>query len=364
MLSTEGCRQRRQRLWQELDPKPDADYLLLGDPMHLMYLANFWVDPFSLGSGFRGYLIVRRDGHAKLIHDNRLPESVEAAHVEERRVVDWYDGQSPGRGPRQLAPLESVNPRGAGLRVHDRIGDPYAPTLVQTLARMRRRKDADEIELLRRCMRATDAGHAWAREHLAPGMTELDVYNGVFAACSRAAGFPAIVYGDFAVSPGPERRGGPPTGRVLEAGDLFILDFSVVIAGYRSDFTNTLAVGRQPTSAQSQNMELCLEAMAAGEKMLGGGAACLDVFNTVDGTFARAKMGEHFGHHAGHGIGLSHPEAPFFVRHATETLLAGDVVTLEPGLYVSGVGGMRIERNYLITETGFECLSGHTISLV
>jgi Xaa-Pro dipeptidase len=363
MLTAEGCQQRRRRLWQELDPKPESDYLLLGDPIHLMYLANFWVDPFSLGAGFRGYLIVRRDGHAKLIHENRLPESVQMAHVEERRVVDWYDGQSPAHGPRQLAPLESVNPRGAGLRVHDRIGDPYAPAVIQAIARMRRRKDADEIDLLRRCMRATEAGHAWARENLSPGMTELDVYDGVFAACTRQVGFPAIVYGDFAVSPGPERRGGPPTRRVLAAGDLFILDFSVVIGGYRSDFTNTLAVGRQPTPEQRKNMDLCKAAMSAGEQQLRAGAACLDVFNAVDGTFARVGMAEFFGHHAGHGIGLSHPEAPFFVRHATETLMPGDVVTLEPGCYVPNIGGMRIEHNYLITNTGFERLSDHTIDL-
>jgi Xaa-Pro aminopeptidase len=60
---------------------------------------------------------------------------------------------------------------------------------------------------------------------------------------------------------------------------------------------------------------------------------------------------------------LTHPEAPFFVRNATETLLAGDVVTLEPGLYVPGLGGIRIEHNYLITAGGFERLSNHVIAL-
>src|SRR5438132_1341976 len=176
MLTAEGCRRRRQRLWQQLDPRPEGDYLLLSDPIHLMYLANFFVDPFSLGGGFRGYLLLRQDGHAKLIHDNRLPRSVEVAHVEERRVVTWYDGQSPGRGPRQLAPLEDVNPHGDGLRVHDRVGDPYAATVIRTIAAMRRRKDPDEVDLLRQCMRVTDAGHAWARANVKAGMTELDVY--------------------------------------------------------------------------------------------------------------------------------------------------------------------------------------------
>jgi Xaa-Pro aminopeptidase len=363
MLSAEGCRRRRQRLWQELNPPPDGDHLVLSDPAHLMYLANFHVDPFSLGGGFRGYLILRSDGQAKLIYDNRLPPSVGAAHVEERRVVPWYDGQHPARGPRQLAALEAVNPAGSGLRVHDRPGDPYAEILIRTLAAMRRRKDADEIDLLRRCTRVTEAGHAWARANVKPGMTELDVYCGVNTACAQAAGHAVIVYGDFAVSPGPERRGGPPTDRVLKAGDMLILDYSVVIGGYRSDFTNTLVVGAEPTAEQRRLYDLCLAAMAAGEKELRAGAACLAVYQAVRGAFEKAGMADHFPHHAGHGLGLMHPEAPYFVRHADETLLAGDVVTLEPGLYVPDVGGIRIEHNYLVTPTGYECLSNHTIAL-
>src|SRR5438067_6933614 len=126
MLTAEGYRQRRRRFWERLDPKPEGDHLRLSDPLHLAYLANFHIDPFSLGAGFGGYLLLRRDGQAKLLHDNRLPKSVDEAHVEERVVVPWYDGQSPARGPRQLALLEAVNPSHAGLRVHDRPGDPYA----------------------------------------------------------------------------------------------------------------------------------------------------------------------------------------------------------------------------------------------
>ena len=74
-------------------------------------------------------------------------------------------------------------------------------------------------------------------------------------------------------------------------------------------------------------------------------------------------MAEHFPGHAGHGLGLTHPEAPYFVRRADETLFAGDVVALEPGLYVPGIGGIRIEHNYLVTERGYERLSNHTITL-
>ena len=89
LLTADGCRKRRERFWRNLDPRPDGDHLRLADPIHLMYLANFHVDPFSLGAGFRGYLLVRADGHAKLIHDNRLPQSVEEAvsHLEKSEVI-------------------------------------------------------------------------------------------------------------------------------------------------------------------------------------------------------------------------------------------------------------------------------------
>src|SRR5262249_27576880 len=247
--------------------------------------ANFHVDPFSLGHGFGGFLLLRQDGHTTLIHDNRLPGSVAAAYVDDRRQVPWYDGHAPARGPRRLATLEPVNPVGGGVRFHDRLGDPYASVLIHTISRMRRQKDPDEVKILRQCMRAGEAGHAWARANIEPGMTELEVYCGVNSACIKAAGHPVIVYGDFAVSPGPERHGGPPTERVLEPGDMLILDFSVVIAGYRGDFTNTLVIGKEPNPDQKRLCQLCLNAMTRGESELHPGAECLAVYQAIRGVF-------------------------------------------------------------------------------
>src|SRR5262249_10315858 len=152
----------------------------------------------------------------------------------------------------------------------------------------------------------------------------------------QAAGHPVIVYGDFVVSPGPERRVGLPTGRVLKPGDMMILDFSVLIGGYRGDTSNTIVVDSKPRAEQRRLYELCRLAMTAGEQQLVAGAECARVYQTVKSAFESAGVGEHFPHHAGHGLGLTHPEAPFFVRGAHESLMAGDVVTLEPGLYVSG----------------------------
>ena len=360
MTTQEGCKLRRQRLLDWL--KPDGP-LLLGDPLNLRYLANFSVDPFSLGADYGGFLLLRPDGKTTLYHDHRLPKSVELASVDERVPVKWYDGKAPGHGPRRMILKPVVELVWTDGRIHDSLGDPLAPDLWHAVAELRRAKDDDEIDVLKACMKAGDAGQAWARANVKPGMTELDVYNGIFAECARTTGHPVILYGDFTVSPGSAKRGGPPTAHVLQAGETLILDFSVVIQGYRSDFTNTLVVGGRPTPEQTRIFDLCVAAMQAGERHLRADVTALEVYRAVRKVFEAAGMADHFPHHAGHGLGLAHPEAPFFVQDATETLVAGDVVTLEPGLYVDGVGGVRVEHNYLVTESGYERLSNHVISL-
>jgi Xaa-Pro aminopeptidase len=358
MLTADGCRRRRARLLDRLRP---TEPLVLGDPLNLRYFTGFDVDPFSLGADFGGLLLLQPDGHTTLVHDNRLPRTVETAHVDDRRTVPWYDGKSPGSGPRRMV-LRGELERFGG-QVHDALAHPSAPDLWRAIAELRRAKDPDEVATLRACMRATEAGHAWARVHVQPGMTELDVYTGIVQACQVAAGRAVVVYGDFAVSPGSARRGGPPTAHVLQIGEMLILDFSVVLNGYRSDFTNTLVVGGSPSADQQRLFDLCREAMAQGEDRLHPGASCLSVYQSVREVFERAGVADHFPHHAGHGLGLSHPEPPYIVERSTEILAEGDVVTLEPGLYIDGTGGLRIEHNYLITATGFERLSNHLLSL-
>jgi Xaa-Pro aminopeptidase len=365
MLTADGCRARRQRLFDRLKLSESADHVVLGDPAHLRYFANFSPEPISSSADFGGLLLVRRDGHATLFRDNRIPGlAVKSAHVDEDRAVPWYDGQTPGRMPRQLVPYEALAAAIGSPRVHDHPADPLGPAVVRTIAEMRRQKDADELDLLRRCMLAGKAGMDWAKANVKPGMTELDVYNGVAAAVNGDVGRHVVTYGDFAVCTGPDRRGGPPTDRVLKPGDMLILDYSVVLFGYRSDYTNTLAVGGAPTPQQRALFQLCSEAMAAGEEKLKAGVSCQEVYDAVRRVFEKGGMADRFPHHAGHGLGLMHPEPPYIVRHSTETLVAGDVVTLEPGLYVDGIGGLRIENNYLVTATGSERLSNHTIALV
>ena len=197
-----------------------------------------------------------------------------------------------------------------------------------------------------------------------PGLTELDVYALIQRAAVEAAGRPAIVYGDVASGPRCEaEKGGSPTDRRIEAGDLLLLDFSVVLDGYRGDFSNTFVVGGVATAGQRELFDACLAALQAGEARLRAGTPAREVDAAVRRAFADRGLEAFFPHHSGHGIGLGHPEPPYLVAHSDETLQPGDVVTIEPGLYVEGVGGMRFEHNYLVTDDGYEMLSHHEIRI-
>src|SRR4051794_10525009 len=136
MITADGCRERRRRFLDALKP---SGPLLLADPVHLRYLANFHVEAISLGADFGGLLLLTPDGHATLFHDNRLPKSVELAHADERQVVTWYTGQEPGQGPRWMALRAAVEAHGG--RVHDSLADPMAPRVHEVLSDLRRRKD-------------------------------------------------------------------------------------------------------------------------------------------------------------------------------------------------------------------------------
>lgn len=378
MLTAEGCAARRERLWRGAS---GCDALVVGDPSHLNYFAGYTPSPFVFRTVESGALLVLEPGRATLVADDMLGPYVERAHVDDRFVPTWYDGthSAPYRrgqlvqsalgrlgrvGGRRIGVELACVPAGLveglraarpGLEIVD-IGPMIRP--------MRRAKDPDEIEALRRSMRAGEAAQAAALAEMRPGMTEMDAWVLVNRAATEALGEQVSVYGDFASGPRiATEQGGPPTLRRIEKGDLLLLDFSVVVEGYRGDFTNTFAVGGAPTDRQRELFEACLGAMRAGEAKLRPGTPAREVDAAVRGHFAAMGLGHAFTSHSGHGLGLGHPEPPYFVPESTDTLVAGDVVALEPGLYIEGQGGMRFERNYLITADGFETLSNHELRI-
>jgi Xaa-Pro aminopeptidase len=326
-------------------------------------------------------LLIVEPGRATLVADAMLGPYLGPAHVDERFAPTWYDGNHSApyrRGQLVQSALDCLGridihqigieqasvPSGVldGLRAQRpgleviNIGPLIRP--------MRRAKDADEVETLRRSMRAGEVAQAAALAEMRPGMTELDAWSLVNRAATQALGEQVSLYGDFASGPRcASDKGGPPTLRRIEQGDLLLLDFSVIVSGYRGDFTNTFAVGGAPTKRQRELFEACLGAIRAGESRLKPGTPAREVDAAVRGHFAELGLDHAFTSHSGHGIGLGHPEPPYFVPNSTDTLVAGDVVALEPGLYIEGEGGMRFERNYLITPDGFEALSNHELRL-
>ncbi|WP_435008347.1 M24 family metallopeptidase [Tundrisphaera lichenicola] len=379
MLTAEGCAARRKRLFEAL-PSP-CDFLIVGDPAHLNYFAGYVASPFEFRTAESSSLLILEPDRATLVADNLLGPFLDQAHVDEVVAPVWYDG-SKGTRPRQVQLVESALARLAkveGKKVGVELSAVPAGVLeglraarpglevvdISPLIRpMRRSKDADEVETLKLAMRAGEAAQAAALAGIKPGMTELDAYLLVQNAAMTELGERVIVYGDFASGPRTATdKGGPPTSRVIEPGDLLLLDFSVIVDGYRSDFTNTFAVGGKPTPRQVELFEACVGAMRAAEAHLKPGTNAQGVDSAIRDHFRSLGLLELFPHHSGHGIGLGHPEPPYFVPGSDEVLVEGDVVTLEPGLYEEGVGGMRFERNYRITADGFETLSNHEIRI-
>jgi Xaa-Pro aminopeptidase len=379
MLTEEGCGARRGRLWEIIDDK--VEWIIVTEPRHLTYFANFTPSPFVFNSqGAAAALVLGRDGAAILVADNVQEPFISHAFATEKISPVWYRCvESAGHRARLL--VQTARERlqrcaggavgyestscPAGL-VEGLVADRPHVKLVDidpVVSKMRRAKFPDEVAMIRRSLAAASTALRAAMAQLRPGMTELDAYRLVERVAGEAAGCQVLVYGDFVSGPRCENGGGPPSSRAVQSGDLVLLDFSVVIDGYRGDFCNTFVCDGSPTGRQRELYDACYAAMQAGEAMLRPGVSCRAVHAAVRDKLAERHLAKYFPHHSGHGVGLGHPEAPFIVPESSETLAAGDVVTLEPGVYLPGTAGMRYERNYLITETGYENLSDHPISI-
>jgi Xaa-Pro aminopeptidase len=366
-LTLEGCRRRQQLLLEKVQ---DVDYVVITDPRNIFYFTGHYASQLNLGGWGHNYLILdTHNGESLLLTHNFFAPAPDAVAVDKLEVWTWYDAvHNSGNaifpeGLRELnARLGAFQGKKAGIEAgwfpHGaRVGETV--DITYRILDLRRQKHPDELAMIREAIRTVEAGHRAARQVIRPGVTEIDVFNAVCAAMVMEVGHPILPIGDFVSGERTYTVGGPPTSRKLAAGELMIVDITPVVNGYRADFTATIAVDGQLTPKQKALETALLEAIAAGESKLKAGVRCADVYQAV-----RAGLGdfaEGLVHHAGHGLGLGHPEAPYFVTHSDEILRAGDVVTLEPGSYGAGFGG-RVERNYLITEQGFENLTHHSLT--
>lgn len=149
---------------------------------------------------------------------------------------------------------------------------------------------------------------------------------------------------------------GVPTDKKIEHGDFVTMDYGAVVNGYHSDMTRTVAVGAA-SDEQKKIYKIVFEAQLAVLRVLKNGVKCSDADKAARDVITEAGYGEYFRHSTGHGVGIEIHEKPFISPKSTETLRSGNVVTDEPGIYIPGKFGVRIEDMALITENGCKNLT-------
>lgn len=233
---------------------------------------------------------------------------------------------------------------------------PIAP-LGNLVTEGRRRKDPGEVARIELACRYADAALAEVAPMLADGITEADVRTELEYRMRRhGADGPSY---DTIVASGPDHAARPhhqATRRTIVDGDTVVIDVGALVDGYHSDMTRSFVVG-EPTDHQLEVYDFLHEVQLAGLDAVAAGVAARDVDAACRDRIADGGFADWFIHSTGHGVGLLIHEDPFESRVSTQTLLAGDVVTVEPGLYRVGFGGFRIEDLVEVTSDGCRVLT-------
>jgi Xaa-Pro dipeptidase len=260
------------------------------------------------------------------------------------------DGKHIGVEPRALRLLEFgyIQSAAPGADFPDASG---------ALGSLRLCKDADEIRKMRRAVAiAQDALEATVPS-IKTGMSEQQLAAELTVQLLRHGSEPELPFAPI-VSSGPNSANphASPGERKLQPGDLLVVDWGARYEGYISDLTRTFAIGEVDAELQKIH-EIVQQANAAGRAAARPGASAADVDSAARSVIARAGYGPYFTHRTGHGIGLEAHEEPYMRGDNLQVLQPGMAFTIEPGIYLPGRGGVRIEDNVVITENGVECLS-------
>ncbi|MEJ2857267.1 MULTISPECIES: M24 family metallopeptidase [unclassified Saccharothrix] len=342
----------------------ELDALLVTNLLNIRYLTGF--------TGSNAALLVSAESDAASVFctDGRYLTQAERQVPDLERVIDrpcdLALAQRASKDGNRRAGFESNHVTVEGLdALTDAAEDVElvrAPGLVEQLRLV---KDDAEVEALRMACAAADRALAGLIEHggLRPGRTEREIARELESRMldHGAAGpsFESIV-ATGANSAVPHHR---PTDAVVHAGDFVKLDFGALIDGYHSDMTRTLVVG-QAADWQRDLYELVAASQAAGRHALAPGAAVSDVDRAAREVIEAAGYGEQFLHGLGHGVGLQIHEAPALSKVGDGTLLPGMTVTVEPGVYLAGKGGVRIEDTLVVRQGAPELLTLTTKELV
>lgn len=220
------------------------------------------------------------------------------------------------------------------------------------LSGLRLIKDAHEIALIRKAVRIQEQALEAVLLTIEPGQTELEVAGRLEAEMkargSAEPGFPTIIAAGAHGSL-PHYR---PGRAKIAAGRPLLIDWGAVYRGYHSDMTRTFAIGRWNRKIR-EVYRVVLEAQEAAAAALAPGKTTAEIDAIARDHIRAAGYGDYFGHGLGHGFGLEGKEEPYLTNMLAPTVLRpGQVVTVEPGIYLPGVGGVRIEDDYVITERG------------
>jgi Xaa-Pro aminopeptidase len=216
---------------------------------------------------------------------------------------------------------------------------------------LRRVKDEGEVDRIRAACAIADDAFAALAPRFAAGVTErqfaLELEFAMRERGASAMSFDPII----AAGPNGAKPHAEPSDRVIERGEMVVCDFGCIVDGYCSDMTRTVSVG-DPGADARHLYEVVLASQAAGRDAVAVAAECADVDRASRDVIVAAGLGETFIHGTGHGVGLDIHEAPRVASSARDTLRNGDVVTVEPGVYLPGVGGVRIEDTVVVTAAG------------
>ncbi len=356
----------RRRALRRRFQDAELDALLVTDLRNIRYLTGF--------TGSNAALLVHADGDERSVFctDGRYTTQAESQVPDLRRLTERPSALALVReADERLARGATVGFESQHVSVEqhaaftDAAGSVLlarAPGLVE---RLREVKDDTEIAALRAACAAADRALAELLEHggLRPGRTERevarDLENRMADHGAEAVAFPSIV-ATGANSAIPHHR---PTDAVLAAGDFVKLDFGAVVDGYHSDMTRTIVLG-EPAQWQRDLYTLVATAQAAGTRAVRPGREVSAVDAAARTVIVEAGYGEQFTHGLGHGVGLDVHEAPSLAKTGVGTLSTCMAVTVEPGIYLAGRGGVRIEDTLVVREGTPELLTMSTKELV
>ncbi len=233
----------------------------------------------------------------------------------------------------------------------------------QWIETIRQVKEASEIERIAAAASLTDRAFAHVLEILGPGVTEREI-GLELEIFMRRNGSVGLAFDPIVASgPNSSRPHASVTNRELETGDLVTLDFGARVDGYCADMTRTVCLGRA-TDRQREVYSAVREANEAGIAAVRSGLSGRDIDEFAREVLRKRGLVEYFGHGLGHGVGIEVHELPSVNPRGRDPILSGSVITIEPGVYIPGFGGVRIEDLVVVEESGCRLLSSSAKELI